>query len=298
MKRLFENWFGIVRYSLDWTSAGYLLKSPLVKTAALIPIFGYLIVFSSEVQSWLDLGALGTQLFISPELKLRFVYYGGVLVIGAFVIYATRCPSLIKQYKNEHELHSAPTLVSASDDIDRIIKHWVHIACSDATGSELDTNFPLFAHNYCESVLQGTDGDYDRAIGRTYGLRIGRRRPQRAMHENSRDALTQYLSSYFDRVRDETLRSEISEDDHVSARNALSIVNQMARIPRIGGSALEAAHILYRIEFLRQRYSRKISAFCVVAVSAVGLFLMVVPAIETLIQIVAIDAGVWSHTRS
>ena len=285
----------MLRTRIDWKLAGYLLSSPLVRSAALLPVFGYLIVFSTEVQGWLDMGVLGQQFVLSHELKLRLLYYGGVLVVVGLVIYALRCPPLIKKYKDESELHLAPTRVSASDELDRMIKSWIDISLSDVGDHSLDANFPYFAFGYCEQILHGSDRDFDRAIRRTDSLRFGRPRPRGPQHESSRDGLIEFLKSYFDKIKEENSRSEISDQETTHAVNALGIVNQMARVTRITGSALEIAHILYRIEFLRERFSRKFSAYLTVLLSGTGLMLMIVPAVETLLQIVLIDTGLLSH---
>lgn len=82
----------------EWRTIAVVLNSPVTKAVALIPVFGYLIIFNQEITCWLNRSILGEWYVFSPIMKFRLVYYGGLSLVVALLIYNILCPRALKRY--------------------------------------------------------------------------------------------------------------------------------------------------------------------------------------------------------
>lgn len=277
------NW---VRSKLDWQTAGLLLSSPLVRTAALLPFIGYLIVFSSEMKGWLDFGALGEPFLFPAEMKLRYAYYGGAWVIVAYCMYALRCPQLLKDFKTAAELHEAPTRVGATDELDDIISRWMVPVWSGERLSNLNEGFPYVLIQYSQAVLEGDRQSYEKALSVFEG--DGNKPPsyKGANHLRDKLDLSMFLEAHFIKVDQQ--KPEVI-DEAVRAHQGLIIVNTMAKVTRLTGRSLEIAKAIYAIEYDRMSKLRPLSASFAVNFAFFGLLLIALPALETFLQVLTSD---------
>jgi hypothetical protein len=81
-----------------WSDLHAIGNSRLVRSAALIPIIGYLILFNAELARY-------AQLFgdLDVSWRLMLLYLGLSSVGAASLIYAARCPETIKAYRTAVE---------------------------------------------------------------------------------------------------------------------------------------------------------------------------------------------------
>lgn len=282
----------ILRFTpqLDWGSAKFLLASPLVRTAALLPLIGYLIIFSSEVSSWLDFETLGEPFFIPHEWKLRLVYYGGVLVIAAFCVYHARCPRFLKLHDSEDQLRDAPTRSGSVTELESISARWVAEASSNPTESRLDRNFFVFLAQYCKAVLRGNQKEYESAISEMQGQRIEALRLGVDPNLKTPEALSRFVDEYLGVLRMAMDgQGQIKRDPQIV--QALHIVRWKALLGGLTGVAVDMANALYRFEFHHSRAQRPVSASLCVGLAALGLALICIPALETLVQVISLDVS-------
>lgn len=97
--------FGILsiwclRMRFDWQTVSVALRSPAVRITALLPVLGYLVIFSSEMSGWLNTSILGESFLLEPSTKIRMLYYGGISYFVALLIYSAWCPPVIKEFEN------------------------------------------------------------------------------------------------------------------------------------------------------------------------------------------------------
>lgn len=84
----------------DWRRSTRILRSPAIRVTALIPVLGYLIIFSSEMSGWLNTSVVGETFLLSPTDKIRMIYYGGAALVLALIIHTFWCPRTIKEFDN------------------------------------------------------------------------------------------------------------------------------------------------------------------------------------------------------
>jgi len=72
-------------------------KSPLTKSISLIPIVGYLILWSEGLKEFLTYSeALGDKLFLSLDARLYLLYSGSWAILVGWLVYAKFCPDELK----------------------------------------------------------------------------------------------------------------------------------------------------------------------------------------------------------
>lgn len=86
-------WCFFMRF--DWQTISGALRSPAVRVTALLPVLGYLVIFSSEMSGWLNTTVLGEAFLLEPSTKIRMLYYGGISYFAALLIYSAWCPPIV-----------------------------------------------------------------------------------------------------------------------------------------------------------------------------------------------------------
>lgn len=86
--------------NLYWRKSTQVLQSPAIRAIALLPVLGYLIIFSSELSGWLNTSMVGDTFLIDPFTKIRMLYYGGVALFVALILHSLFCPETAKKFDN------------------------------------------------------------------------------------------------------------------------------------------------------------------------------------------------------
>ena len=92
------------RLEINWEHSAAILKSPVLRSAALLPLIGYLILLSESVATSLKFVGLDRTILFETEVKLHLLYYGGVLVLLSLFQYWIFCPQTNKRFANVHLL--------------------------------------------------------------------------------------------------------------------------------------------------------------------------------------------------
>ena len=86
-----------------WAKLRGVGNSGLVRLTILIPVIGYLILFNNEVVRHLQLDSR-LRIFASEyPLRLLLFYYGSFIAAAGSLLYAWRCPPLLKKYPSAVE---------------------------------------------------------------------------------------------------------------------------------------------------------------------------------------------------
>ena len=102
-----------MRRLFNWRVVSLVLSSPIVKASVLVPLVGYLLIYSSGENGaphppWLNtLGLSGEPFWFSADAKLRMMYYGGILIMSAILVYWWKCPDQIKNHSTASEARSS-----------------------------------------------------------------------------------------------------------------------------------------------------------------------------------------------
>ncbi|MEL8055762.1 MAG: hypothetical protein AAGK66_06390 [Pseudomonadota bacterium] len=90
---------------ISWEKASIIIKSPLVRLAAVVPTLGYVVLYGDQFSSLLEFTKAfdGREGLFSASEKSRMLYYGGLLIFCALVVYLLRCPAICKRNDNLYE---------------------------------------------------------------------------------------------------------------------------------------------------------------------------------------------------
>jgi hypothetical protein len=130
-----------------WHSLRALGNSRLVQLSALMPIIGYLIIFSSSFSEFTSLQIAsfgeGTVWQRLDKLKLYFLYFGFSAIGLASVIYTIYCDEIIKNFGYAESYCSAMKDNATVDDIKRI---------TNSDDVDFYTNMPHELNKYIKQI--------------------------------------------------------------------------------------------------------------------------------------------------
>ena len=103
----------------SWSVSGVLIRSPLVRLAAAVPTIGYFVLYGDAFREMFDFTAsFGAEyLLFSAQTKVRLVYYGGVMIGLALLLYIWRCPDICKRLFSEIDAKTEYTSVGSAGDV-------------------------------------------------------------------------------------------------------------------------------------------------------------------------------------
>ena len=86
---------------INWELPARILRSPIVKSVTLVPVAGYIILYSDELSSIFDLQEGYENLGFLPESwRIHLIYWGGIFLTIGIIIYSLKCPPKIKRLTN------------------------------------------------------------------------------------------------------------------------------------------------------------------------------------------------------
>ena len=105
--------------SLRWSQSSLLIRSPLVKIAAAVPMVGYIILYGDAFNDMFNFSsALGAEyLLFDPVLKVRMLYYGGLLIGASLLLYLWRCPTICKRIFSSFDAKDEFMRVGGASDL-------------------------------------------------------------------------------------------------------------------------------------------------------------------------------------
>ena len=249
-----------VNPKLTWRFLWALVGSPIFRVIGVLPIIGYFILYGDAFQNWFELNALGADLFLTGQDRLRLVYYGGVLLVLGSLLSGLFCPREVQKFEDDIEYMDffgkggRPYLViKAIQDF----------------------------HNY-----QSTFKFWYR-IPWGVGADVFRFRTQveRAIYEVFRQTGPPLR---FNDVPPEP--SDFWETDYEAVNIALDRILEAGQSPSAIQSMLDDCENLLRYHFVFLNvHSKVISRIIAGCFAIIGLILVLIPAIETLVRVILLD---------
>lgn len=87
-----------------WTWSSIIVRSPLARSAAAIPLLGYLLLYSTEIRNYIDIvDVLPTPNIINPEMRINLIYWGSVFVAISVAIFYIFCPREVIRFRHPEE---------------------------------------------------------------------------------------------------------------------------------------------------------------------------------------------------
>lgn len=275
---------------MHWSRTSSLVRSPLVRLAAAVPTVGYFVLYGdafADMFSFTD--KLGSEyLFLSAQMKVRMLYYGGLCIGVALLIYLWRCPEICKRNQTKHEAHDEFVRIGGStfitlnvervDELNRqldkeefqSILYLTTFLVSEIYG-ELDAaeqqliQDEMLPNIAGEQTLSGQHGD-DELRKMLSGLVIEQRDSSNALTEGYREFYNTFL--------------------HLHYANA-------SRSPKVR----DTAKLLYGFFSAMAERSRRFSQLVVWNLSVAGIVLASLPAVDVFMQVVLTDTGLISLIR-
>jgi hypothetical protein len=96
--QVYEDAFDANPGGRGWDVQARLLTNGVAKAAYIIPVVGYVILYSDYFSSLFHFAALSPAhwVVLSPRMRLYLIYYGSLLLLLAYVAYLLTAPSLLK----------------------------------------------------------------------------------------------------------------------------------------------------------------------------------------------------------
>lgn len=91
-----------------WSSARAIANSRLPQAATIIPIIGYALIWSDQLQDFAYFKSLQPSLFLTPVQRLQCLYWGAIFMSIGWLLYSRHCPKIVRRanepedYVNEH----------------------------------------------------------------------------------------------------------------------------------------------------------------------------------------------------
>lgn len=93
----FLNWWRVRLHEFSrWRSLRSLGNSSAARYSIAVPLIGYFVLFNQQIVDWLHLDANLCATGCTASWRLRCLYFGGCAFAVASVIFACRCPSVVK----------------------------------------------------------------------------------------------------------------------------------------------------------------------------------------------------------
>lgn len=94
-----------IKSNLTWANLSRLHSSPIAKLSALMPIAGYLFLFSEAFPQITEYVSLDTEgALFSAEHRLLLIYFGGLFIAFSMFLHFVFCPRYAKKYSDPDEI--------------------------------------------------------------------------------------------------------------------------------------------------------------------------------------------------
>ncbi|MBX3498746.1 MAG: hypothetical protein KF889_04825 [Alphaproteobacteria bacterium] len=102
------------RENMRWSVLRNIGNSSLAKSAFLVPVLGYFILYNTEVVNWLNEHSMLGSGTGRAGWRIHFLYFGGCAFALGSILYAWRCPATVKKYKDSTEYRAGEESVMAA----------------------------------------------------------------------------------------------------------------------------------------------------------------------------------------
>lgn len=95
-----------IRLLFSWRYSSFLVRSNLSKSMTLIPVLGYIIIYSDIMQSWINIDNYIEYSLISDLSRAHFIYWAAIFISIAVLLFQIFAPKPIKRFANSDEFGS------------------------------------------------------------------------------------------------------------------------------------------------------------------------------------------------
>ena len=255
-----------------------------MRIAAAVPTIGYFVLYGdafSEMFSFTD--TLGAEyLIFSASEKVRMLYYGGILIGAALLIYLWRCPAICKRVHSTHEAKDEFMRLGGASDLVFDNK----FVFDDEISNYFPTYYSLIhlSNHLAAEIWRLMDAD---ARQKTSYVSSGKFFGTIELQKISEVELLECMK-----------RKSIGEagskvdPNYAEFFDALILMNYDAVKNREG--IRDTAKSLYGFRYMAQAAKRSYSQLAVRCLSYAGVILAALPAFDVFLQVVLTDFGVVS----
>lgn len=285
---VFQAW---LRKQVTWSRAAILVRSPIARLAASVPLLGYLVLYGDQFQGIFSFseGALKTEvLWLDTAARTRLLYYGALLIAIAVGIYLFRCPDICRRHKNHQLAVDEFVRIGSSEDILSAIK-----PIPSTTGdAPLMTEMQKAIEDLARAISYKAKGALgDQAVIATWPATefLQAATPKAIMQNEGSELHYVKLTDFVDAMITIDTHSEFSRnvDFKLSLRKnfLFSIYSIRDRVPQV---AMDENQLM-RTHFESFNQKNPVSIVFVATLSVVGLFLTALPAADVLNALVCKD---------
>lgn len=102
-----QSWWQTFRYNFGWSKFTILFDGWVARCAMVVPVVGYLILFNDFVSKHIAFDELAEEsrreFLLSAPARLKFIYFGLVVLGLASILYRLRRPFVMKRGRNSDE---------------------------------------------------------------------------------------------------------------------------------------------------------------------------------------------------
>ena len=282
---------------LKWSNSAFLIRSPVVRLAAAVPMLGYVVLYGDAFADLFDFtDSLGGEyLLFNAQLKARLVYYGSILIALALLIYRCRCPAICRRLNSKHD---------ARDEYSRIgtIRDLLMNPLANSGFNSRVTHDALA--QYVSSVVFLTTSLINSMSPEQKG-RFYRRTLQGPTYDNVEHSETAYLSAWlaeqeafaFEETPPKTW-NELVEYQRSFYPYYLHALTFHFHFTETSRKIRDRAADVYVTRYGIFNTANVLSQILVFLLSSIGVLLAFLPALDVLLQVALTDLGIIGEPAS
>ena len=83
--------------AVAWSRARVIANSRLPQAATIVPIIGYALIWSDQLQDFAYFKNLQPSLFLTPLARLQLLYWGAIFMSLGWLLYTLQCPKVVRR---------------------------------------------------------------------------------------------------------------------------------------------------------------------------------------------------------
>jgi hypothetical protein len=89
-----------------WSALGMMLGNHTARAIYVLPVAGYVILYSDYFQSLFRFSKLAFGGFLTFDMRVNLIYFGSLVLLGAFGLYSWYSPRLLRKKRDLHQFVS------------------------------------------------------------------------------------------------------------------------------------------------------------------------------------------------
>jgi len=262
---------------MQWSHSSFLIRSPLVRAAALVPTLGYVLLYGGVFSDLFDFtGALGEHAWtLSPSTKVRFLYYGGLMVLFALGLYLWRCPEICKRLHSYEQARDEFSRIGSPHDIHLILNRLEFRWRSHVFGHH-EGLYPLARHLITHADLGERNNIVAAATGGGFIFKP-------ITKQSAENAIAIFASAH--------LLEPQRDKDQAQALYLVGVLATQKLLERYfdNPQTKEFSQLFYADQYSVFDLSRQVSQRVVKYASILGVGLVAIPTLDVLLHVMVMD---------